>query len=116
MEQATIAGTSGRRRHGTTRAATERTLTAWSKAGHLTGPESAAARAALRSSADAVDAAAAGCRAARELGDPGKGAHTWSTASRVYADLVVLFSPAGSDDRAVERFLEQLGAPALSDT
>jgi hypothetical protein len=93
-----------RRRTGPARAAVERSLTAWRKAGHMVGPEWAAAVRVLKDSADAVDAAARAldpprCPSCRSLvPDAHQGSpYTLANANNVHAQLVAAAQPKDTD-------------------
>ncbi len=106
-EQLPFPRTRVRRIRGTVETANERTVAAWRKGGDLVGPEHAAARAALRVAAQALDVAADAL-----TGDARPYAvGIASSAARTYVDLLTLVGPhEGTGDDALEAWLDGIGA------
>lgn len=104
-----------RRRRGVSRSQLDRTLTAWRKAGTLSGDEFAALRSTLRDAAEAVDAARAALRDPDGKGSP----YTLSMCVRVYADLLRQAVEGGEQGDALDDLLaafSDAGATVRDDT
>ena len=110
-EQLRIGGTASRRRFGPRRSAVERTLRAWSRDDVLAGDAYAAERSALRSLADACDAADAALR------DGEGSAYTASMCADRLRVAVrdVEAAREGTTDAALGAFLAGLGTSSVSD-
>jgi hypothetical protein len=120
MNQLAITGTAVPRRRGAAVRQLEVTLRAWRAAGHLEGPDNAAARSALRDAAEAVDAARTAMRAAqhddRAPRTLAECARALSSCSSSFESMRASLAPREGADDALDAFLAQLGTPALSDT
>lgn len=123
-EQLRFGATSVRRRRGIARQMLDRQLAAWKRAGILAGDEHAAVRAALRDSAEALDAARDALRSAREHAGPttsaaddvSRCANRLGECSRRMLDVLTLAGAGGGDDGDdFDGFLATLSGPAVRD-